>query len=85
MDTGVTNIQDDKHATASAEWIQVSRQGTSRWILNIGLFVYVCVCVCTRFCIRVRAFVCVFFCLCMWVCKACPNKSGTDKFMQRFI
>jgi hypothetical protein len=30
MDVGVTNIVDDKYATGSSVWLQVSRQGTAK-------------------------------------------------------
>ena len=40
MDTGVNNIADDKYATASSPWLQVSRQWTSKVILHIYIFVY---------------------------------------------
>ena len=37
MDTGLINIQNDKYATASSAWLQVSRQGTAKHTLHIGL------------------------------------------------
>jgi len=37
MDTGLINIQNDKYATASSAWLQVSRQGTAKHIIHIGL------------------------------------------------
>jgi hypothetical protein len=46
MDTGVTDIVDDKYATASSVWLQVSRKGTAEVILHIGLYIYLCVFVC---------------------------------------
>ena len=46
MDTGVTNIVDDKYATASSVWLQVNRQETTEIILHIDLYIFVCVCVC---------------------------------------
>ena len=46
MDTAVTNIVDDKYATASSVWLQVNRQETTEIILHIDLYIFVCVCVC---------------------------------------
>ena len=43
MDTGITNIVDDKYATAASVWIQVNRQGTAKVILHIDLYIFVCV------------------------------------------
>jgi len=31
MDTGVTNVLDDKYPTASSGWLQVSRQRTANF------------------------------------------------------
>jgi len=39
MGVGVTNIQDDNYPTAASAWIQVSRQGTAKDILHIGLHI----------------------------------------------
>ena len=41
MDSGVNNFVDDKYATASSVWLQVSRQGTAKDILHIGLHIYI--------------------------------------------
>jgi hypothetical protein len=38
MDTGVANILDDKYAASSAEWQQVSRPETAKFILHISGF-----------------------------------------------
>ena len=42
MDTGITNIVDDKYATAASGWLQVNRQGTAEVILHID-YIYLCV------------------------------------------
>jgi hypothetical protein len=39
MDAGVALIPDENYATASSEWLQVSRQQSAKRIFNIGLFV----------------------------------------------
>jgi hypothetical protein len=38
MDTGVTNIIDDKYATASAGWLQVRRLGIAKTLFHIALY-----------------------------------------------
>jgi hypothetical protein len=54
MDTGVATIPDDKYATSSAEWLQVSRQEIAKYLHHITIYiyarVYVCVCVCVCVC-----------------------------------
>jgi hypothetical protein len=43
LGTGVTNIQDDKYPNAASEWMQVSRQGTSKNIHHTGLHICSCI------------------------------------------
>jgi hypothetical protein len=96
MDTGVTNIQDDKHATTAAEWIQVSRQGTSRLIHIVGPFVYVCVYTrafvyayaCVRlcvFCVGVCVYICVYLSVCLCVCKCVLGLALTEIYIIEII
>jgi hypothetical protein len=50
MDTGVNKIRDDKYASGSAGWLQVSRAETAKCIHHIDVYTYIYICV----------YVCVF-------------------------
>jgi len=62
MDTGVTNIVDDKYATASAPWLQVSRQLNAKNVLHIGIYIYIHACICVCVCVCVYIYLCVYVC-----------------------